>query len=387
MSWFSKLLKGAASIASVIPGVGTVGGAAINGISGIIDGVSGEKDANAAINAQMRIAKAQIAAQQEANRKNIEFQREANEQNLAQQLTINQQNLDFNREINSLMRRDSQHAISDKRLDMARAGYSAADPSLQGFSAASLSAPSLSAATMDAPHVEPDFTPGAASAAASSLQSRSGLMSTLSQLAVDRANARAQNANAHGAEIDNNYREAFNQLRNEELQVNINNLIVTRNLTVEQANNLVAQTANIEKSTELLGEQVEQAKFTTSKQKEEFLERINNLKAQTALISSQTKLTDVQKDIAKFEKELKQLEVHYGKLGINFNSSDMLSSIARLVAAPNAKETVPIIFRYLTDTLGELAKAVVKLPIEASKAVVEGVVDGVKSNVGTLFGD
>lgn len=339
MGLFSDLLKAANPLSWV--------GDIIGGAGSLIAGNQANKNA-------AHLVDKQIAAQREANQANIASQEKINAANVAMQREINQQNIDFSREINSIMRRDNQNAISDKRADLMRAGYSTADPSMQGFSAATLTSPDLGAATQIAPMVQPEFTPSMASTLIqsknSSIDNISKIVNTLSQFDLARANAKKTNLDS---KLLSSQMNALIDTANQ----NLKNLKEQGRLTANQADVAAQELLNLGLSFQSLQETVKQEQFKTSKQQELFTQTIDNMSRQAELWTAETDVKKVQKEILDLQKRYESVVADLAEKGVDFKASDPFTAILKILLSPDADKIFPTI----VDNL----KSIIKTGIEA----------------------
>nr|CDL65704.1 unnamed protein product [uncultured bacterium] len=339
MSFFSDLIKSANPISWI--------GDAIGGVGSLIAGNKANKSA-------AHLADKQIAAQREANQANIASQERINAANVAMQRDINQQNVDLTRELNSIMRRDNQNAISDKRADLMRAGYSTADPSMQGFSAASLISPDLGSVTQSAAMVQPEFTPSMASTLIQSKNSTidnvSKIVNTLSQFDLARANAKKTN-------LDSKLLSAQMNTLIDTANQNLKNLQEQGRLTTKQVDLASQEFLNLGLSFQALAETVKQEQFKTSKQQELFTQTIDNMSRQAEAWTSETDLNKARKDILELQKRYESVVADLAEKGVDFKASDPFSAILKILLSPDSEKIFPTI----VDNL----KSIIKTGIEA----------------------
>lgn len=326
--------------------------------------------------------KRQVNAAILANRENIDSQERINNQNVALQDYINQQNIDAAEHINSLMRYDSKHAISDKKSDLIRAGYSAADPSLQGFSAANLSQPQLEAATMQAPRVEPTYTAATAQTELNSINSIISAAKLSSEVSLMQAQAKSQNANATGQEIDNAWKDVQNQAKLQESYARIRDLVTHGDVNENTAKQILISTDKLQSEVDIFKETFKQEKFKTEHQQEEFTNRMNQLKASVVDLNASAGLKDSQKALTRVEKELMSIKKMYADVGINFDDNSIIGSLAKLVHAGKSAEVTHEIVQMCKDILSQLWTETKSI----GSPIVEGAKKAGKKVVETLGG-
>lgn len=322
-----------------------IGGA--TGISSIIDAGT----AVAGLISGNKSEKRQIAAQQQVNAANVAAQERINQRNIASQERINQQNLDFAQNINDIMRYDNKHAISDKKTDLQRSGYSAADPNLQGFSAATLTQPQLTAPQSIAPHVEPEYN---AQMASSKLNSILGLRNAASEISLLKAQAKSQNANATGQEIDNAWKDVQNQAQLQESYARIRDLVTHGDVNVNTAKQLLVGTDKLQSEIDLLKETIQQQRFTSEHQQEEFTNRMNQLRASVNDLNASAGLKQSQKALTDVEKQIADIKKMYADVGINFDDNSIIGSLARLIHAGKSAELTHELVKMVKDIVSQL---------------------------------
>lgn len=313
--------------------------------------------------------KRQIAAQQQANQANIASQERINQRNIASQEKINQQNLDFAQNINDIMRYDSKHAISDKKTDLQRAGYSAADPSLQGFSAATLAQPQLEAPQSVAPQVEPEYN---ASMASSKLNSILGLRGAATEIALMKAQAKSQNANATGQEIENAWKDVEHKTGLAMVNQNLTNAVKEGRIKELTATRMLLDMEQIQSQTDILEEELKQKKFATEHQAEQYLASLSNLQASTTDLLSSAGLKDKQRAVAEFELQIKKVEAEMAKFGINFNDNSVFGTMLKLAHTGHLSTLTDDVLGSIGDVImnviERLAK-VIKVPQQRGAAL------------------
>lgn len=294
----------------------------------------------------------------------IASQEKMNEQNVASQEKINQQNIDFQQGINNMMRSDAQNAISIKKRDLQNAGYSTADPNQQGFANAQLGSPELTA-----PQVESEFNPAMAQ---QELDARKGLVGsilegarTFSDIELNKALARANNANATGQEIENMFKEAKEAKSYEALIEYVNNLKKEGVLKTLTAGKIAQEVESIEQTTKLIAEQVRTQQFINMWKPEEIQRNLKQMDAEyektmkiISNIEADTDVKKIEKDIKKLEKDIKGIEKMYAELGINWNSNDTISSLLRICTSEKGYTVIPRVVTFIKETLSETFTAI-----------------------------
>lgn len=351
-------------LASSMPsGISSLAGTAINGIGSIIGGIN--------------------------TNKMIKAQKEMNQQNIASQERINQQNIDFQKGINDIMRHDANNAISIKKQDMINAGYSTADPNMQGNAIAQLGSPQL-----QAPQVESEFNADMANyqqnAISSFGQSLLDNANTLSQIALQKAQSREYNTNADYREkemawydvnssvalknsiADLNLRVQQGDLNKQQLEIGEANLNLLKSqftylgeqifsLKVEneyKRDNIIESLNYLRKSIVKLDSEIikniEESK--TEKHKRNYYDSQSNLAHEQALTESHKRdmydaqtdnyysssaesranaaKTWIEKDIKEFEKDISFIKRHFAFMGINFDSSNLMSIVEQNANSP-----------------------------------------------------
>lgn len=307
-------------------------------------------------------SKAQRKSNERMNAANIAAQERINKANIDNQNRINQQNIDFQKDINSIMRNDSLNAISNKKADLARAGYSTAAPDLQGFQTANLSSPNQVMATQQAAMQSPNVDGSVVGSMLSGINGMTtGIQSTAklaSEIALNKANAKSANANATGQEIDNGFKAAQNEAQLEQIYANIDDMVASKELKRSQAVKVYKDVDIVSSQIELLGEQIKQAKFTSEHQLEQFTNEMNRLVADTLNLKASAKKSDSETAINKVSKQIKDIEFKFAKLGINFNSNDYVSALARIVMSPDSAKIIPALTDFISNSFGALLDSV-----------------------------
>lgn len=274
----------------------------------------------------LRTLKKQVKANQQANAmnyalglKNIEMEKATNEQN--KYLTT--------------------HAAEISRASLKRAGYSVADPQQSGYSPATMVAPHNDATMI------PDVNPSAIGFGNVLTSGASDFAKSISEIMLQKANARASNANARGSEIDNDYKAAMNQATVDSIKQQIEASKASQHLNEKQVEKLNSDI-------DLLSTQIESAKTSLSMQKfdskmqlpryqrevQEQLARIANIRSDT--------------DIKKIDKEMKRVELSFIRLGLSPSDTSVFGTIARIAAAPGGKELLPKLTGMVVNTFSQI---------------------------------
>lgn len=318
MSWLKTALKAFTNPIGTLIDAGT----------SIIGGLLGKSSASDTNRTNERIANAQIESQKSINADNLAMQQQINAANLAHQQDINKQNIALARETNALERRDARNAISDKKMDLIRAGYSTADPTLQGFSAAALSAPRVEATKQEAMQQEVPFN---ASLAASLIGANTALSNrrmewakAMSDMALQRAQSANLRADTTGKEIDNKYKDAEHVAALEKVNAEIENIKADTKIKEQQKENLRAEFDKLKMDYKIAGEEYKQAKFKTDHQSELFTEELNLIKANVASVETEN-------DIKKLEKEILGFKRDAEKAGIPTESNNFWNTLVRML--------------------------------------------------------
>lgn len=302
--------------------------------------------------------------QQKLTKQMIASQEKMNQQNVASQEKINQQNIDFQQGINNMMRSDAQNAISIKKRDLQNAGYSTADPNQQGFANAQLGSPELTA-----PQVESEFNPAMAQ---QELDARKGLVGSIlegarafSDIELNKALARANNANATGQEIENMFKEAKEAKSYEQLVETVKNLQKEGVIKTVTAGKIAQEIESIEQTTNLISEQVRTQQFINMWKPEEIKRNLKQMDAtynktmkEIDNIQSDTDVKKVEKNIKGLEKDLKEIEKMYAELGINWNSNDTVSSLLRIATSEKGYTLIPRIIGFIKESITETILAI-----------------------------
>lgn len=356
--------------------------AGISAAGGLIGGLFGGFSSK-------KIAKMQTAAAKEMNERNIASQEAINAANVASAERINQMQIDFQQGINDMMRYDSKHAISDKKADLIRAGYSMSDPSLQGFSAASLGGISPQMAQQVAPQVQSEFD---GSAAANSIASRNssinailGAASTASTIALQKAQARSQNASATGQELDNAWKNVQNQAALEETYGRIAKLVSDKKVSENTAAKVLKEIDLFGKQIEIAEENIAQLKFTTAHQAEQFKAQIDNLRAATDDLVASKDLKEQQSAVAKAQAAYQNIKNEFARVGINFDDNNTLSSLLKLAHKGQARLLTSEVFTAIGDIVRGFGDAVAQPISDMLAALGAAAVNGTKKAVKAIF--
>lgn len=300
----------------------------------------------------------QIAAQKEMNQFNVDAQKAINAANIASQEKINQQQIDFQRDINSIMRHDSKHAISDKRADLMRAGYSTADPSNTGFSAASLGSPSLTAPQAIAPQVASEFTPEMAAnsilAKNSAIGNAAQIAQTMTDIALKRAQSGKTRAELEGITKSNAWIDLMNNATYANILEHTETLHQQGKVSSKQAEVLTNELTAFDTNFKLLKEQLFEAQERNKVLPDMLREQLNEVVARVANININTDVKSVEKEILGIRKDFDQLKYDLAKLGVNFDSNDLFSSMVRLFTAKNSKALIPTVANGIKEMFSSL---------------------------------
>lgn len=327
MSWFSNIIK---SVGSVFTAANPI----ISGLSSIVSPIIGAVESNQSSKDAARLQREQIAAQQQMNADNLAYQREANAANIASQEKINQQNIDFQREINDIMRSDSLNAVSNKRADLMRAGYSSADPSLSGFSTATLTAPTLTAPYQEPLHTESNFDSSMAAnvinARQARLSSSMDILKTIGELTNKFSNTRKQAADSLWQEYRNSFANQYIDAELTQMGETATAAYHSGVLSRKQAERIGLDIDNFDIIVRQMQAQASILEFQSESQHEEFSKRMSHLTSQINDLNASADLKVIEKDFRELEKEIKSIEKDYAEVGINFSSNDIVSSALRM---------------------------------------------------------
>ena len=317
------IAKGLAGVASLIPGVGGIVSSALNSI---IDELDKSSSFGASSKHSMRIAQMQMQSNQQMNAANI-----------ASQEKINQQMIDFQKDVNAIMRYDSKHAISDKKADLMRAGYSTANPEMTGFSAASLGAPALTS-----PHVESEFDSGALIGA---FDSFTKMNESLAHIGLMRAQSASTQVATEGARIDNLYKDVEHLLGQQKLGEDIKSAVANRELTEKQGRKVLKEIEVAEQQRLNFVEAVKAAKFDNEHRQERFDAEMRESQARINEIAAKVDVLGVEKAIKELDKEIREIEKKLQSYGISPSGTDFFSAIMRVIHSP---EGLPFLSSALT---------------------------------------
>lgn len=317
------IAKGLAGVASLIPGVGGIVSSALNSI---IDELDKSSSFGASSKHSMRIAQMQMQSNQQMNAANI-----------ASQEKINQQMIDFQKDVNAIMRYDSKHAISDKKADLMRAGYSTANPEMTGFSAASLGAPALTA-----PHVASEFDSGALIGA---FDSFTKMNESLAHIGLMRAQSASTQVATEGARIDNLYKDVEHLLGQQKLGEDIKSAVANRELTEKQGRKVLKEIEVAEQQRLNFVEAVKAAKFDNEHRQERFDAEMRESQARINEIAAKVDVLGVEKAIKELDKEIREIEKKLQSYGISPSGTDFFSAIMRVIHSP---EGLPFLSSALT---------------------------------------
>lgn len=356
---------------------------------GFFDAISGFGDLISGRSSQRKITQMQIDASKEMNERNVAAQEAINAANVASAEKINQSQIDFQQGINDMMRYDSKHAISDKKADLIRAGYSMADPSLQGFSAASLGGISPQMAQQVAPQVQSEFD---GSAAANSIAARNSSInailsaaSTASTIALQKAQTRSQNANATGQELENVWTDVKNQAALEETYGRIAKLVADKKVSDNTAAKVLKEIDLFDKQIEIAIENIAQLKFTTAHQAEQFKAQIDNLRAATDDLIASKDLKEQQAAVAKAQAAYQEIKNEFARVGINFDDNNVLSSLLKLAHKGQARLLTNEVFAAIGDIVAGFGDSIAQPIADMLEALGSAAVRGTKKAVKAVF--
>lgn len=352
--------------------IGQLGSGLISGIGSLFGSKSSSKEA-------AKIQREQIQAAREMNDTNVALQREINANNIAHQKEINDQNIGFQKEINDLMRWDNKHAISDKRQDLMRAGYSTADPSMSGFTAASLGAPDLGAPQEVAPQVANEYDSSSASnvisAKRSSIQNYTDMLQTFADVALKRAQTTKVENESDALRKTNSFIEVEKNLALKQVAQSIENMVAAKELTLKQAEVITNELQTFGVKFDLLKEDLAAAKARNEVLPEQLRAELDQTIAHVAEINVSTDLKHVEKDLAIIRKDMDNIRLMFARMGIRFDSDNIVDSLARMFASPDAAKLMPKImagvkemFSSLVETLNPFDKVVETVKENTKKA-------------------
>lgn len=355
----------------------TIVGQGIGAVGGLFSSLFGN-------NSQKHAQERAIAAQREANSLNRAMTERINQQQIASQEKINQQQIDFQNRINDLMRFDASHAISNKKLDLQRAGYSTADPSMSGFQSASLGSPSLGVPNLNVPHVDPEFTQQGVSniisGQRSTVQSVTDLLKLSSEIALNKARSKEADAGASLKEKEAAWSEALSSAKLSLINNQADVMLKDGQLKQGQFDFITAETRKLGSEMEILFEQVQQAKFVTKHQEERFNKDMAELDSKINELDASANEHDVRASLGEIEKRIKTVEATMAEFGVNFNGSSVFDTIARLVVSPNGKDFIPKLQDFLSTVIKDLINLVNPFN-DGTKGVGRAVKNEVKQRV------
>lgn len=364
MGFFDSLFKGVTKVLNPVSLVGDIIGA---GTSMIANNQSNKYAAH--------MADKQIAAQQQMNERNVQAVERANAANIASQEKINQSQIDFQKDINSIMRHDSKHAISDKRADLMRAGYSTADPSMSGFTAASLSSPTLTAPQVTPAQVESEFTPQMAAqsiiAKNSSIANAASMAKTLADVSLARAQKQKTTAETQGIVKNNAW---IDLEKNAAYAVMLENLEIatqTGKLKQKEVDMITNELSTFNTRFDLLKEQLSSLQIQNSSLDERLRADLSHTLAQVADVNEAKNNKVREGKLLDIDKDLKEIQVKFAKMGINFNASDLFSSIARIAASGCPEEVMSTIMQGIGEMVSGSISGVIDGAVSASGKVIK----------------
>ena len=344
MSFFSSLFKGITKVLNPVSLVGDILGA---GTSLIANNQSNKYASH--------MTDKQIAAQQQMNDRNVQAIEQANAANIASQEKINQSQIDFQKDINSIMRHDAKHAISDKRADLMRSGYSTADPNLSGFTAASLSSPSLTAPNVIPAQVESEFTPQMAAqsiiAKNSSISNAASMAKTLADVSLARAQRQKTSAETQGIVKNNAWIDLEKNASYATMLENLEIAAQTGRLKQKEVDMITNELSAFETRFSLLKEELSSLRIQNSSLEERLRADLSHTLAQIADVTEAKNNKVREGELLDLDKALKQIEVKFAKMGINFNGSDLFSSIARIAGSDCPEEVMSTIMQGICEMI------------------------------------
>lgn len=316
----------------------------------------------------------QIAAQQQMNERNVQAVERANAANIASQEKINQSQIDFQKDINSIMRHDAKHAISDKRADLMRAGYSTADPSLSGFSAASLSSPTLTAPQVIPAQVESEFSPQVAAqsiiAKNSSISNAVSMAKTLSDIALARAQRQKTSAETEGIVKNNAWIDLEKNASYATMLENLEIATQTGKLKQKEVDMITNELSTFETRFSLLKEELSSLRIQNSSLDERLRAELSHTLAQVADVTEAKNNKVREGKLLDLDKDLKQIEVKFAKMGINFSASDLFSSIARIAGSDCPDEVMSTIMQGISKMVTGTISGLIDGASSAGKSIV-----------------
>lgn len=307
-------------------------------------------------------AKRQIEAQKEMNERNVQAQLDMNAANIKNQNDINASQLAHADKINELMRWDSKHAISDKKADMARAGYSTADPNMQGFSAAALTNPQQVMATQEAPHVESEYNQAASDSIMAGLSSLSSVPKLISDIDLQKAMSLQANSNATGQDIENAWADYKNSMLLATAYKNLDLMASQEDVNSASIEKMRVEMDNIRADTDTLVEGLTTIRFNNSKlakrfemEVQTFRSNLAKLRSDIALNGSQIKLNNSNSAYVAAQTSYQSIVNTFASHGITM-SGDLFNSIGRLVYSKNGKQVTTDIIDYALSSISTASK-------------------------------
>lgn len=347
--------------------LGKIGGAIFKGVTApaslVIDAgkaVAGLVSNNQANKTASHLTDKQISAQKEANQYNIQAQKDINASNILSQEKINQKNIDIAKELNALARRDAQHAISDKRTDLMRAGYSSASPDLSGFSPASLTSPQLTAPQSVAPQMQPEFTPEIAStlinSRSTSISSMAEIAKTLTDIDLARAQKQKTNAETQGILKNNAWIDLEKNASYANMLEQTEKLVQDQKVSEATALFIIDNTKKCNAEIDLLKVNLESAKITNSQLADRLKAELAEVNAHVKSLNAGTDLAKSQKELNDIKKEFETIVNRYAKMGINFNSGSFISQLGALLTSEAPAGLVNSAIDAISSALGAIVE-------------------------------
>lgn len=302
-----------------------------------------------------------------------------NAQNVAAQERINQSQLDFSNNINDIMRSDSHNAISLKKSDLQRAGYSAADPSLQGFTAASLSQPSLTA-----PQVTSNFDSGVADSLirgkSSALDNMTKIAQVMTDISLKRAQSKKTQVETQGIVKNNAWIDLEKNAAYSVTLETLENLAKEGKIKDYQAQEMANELQTFNTRFDTLKAQLEGIQITNKHLDEQFRSSIAEVLARTANIKADTSNKNIQRDLLRLDKDMKEIEFKFAKLGIDFHANDLFSSIAKISVSGAGPEVVSSVMTAVDQIIGTLVEGLWNGTKEVGNRVLNTLSSGVFNN-------
>lgn len=263
----------------------------------------------------------------------IKAQKQMNKDNIAAQERINQANIDNTNHINDLMRHDTHNAVNYRKQDLINSGYSTANPNMDASQSASLSVPQLTA-----PHSESVMTPDAAA-------SFNGIVPNLLNAALIKAQTRETNAKADIDEKEAAWTDVKLKAEYDNLLQQTDNLKKDGVLKSYQSSAIRKGIDKTNQEIELLIEQTWSAQLENKFKPDIMIKTIQTMDKTLSEIDSRisvnnadAKLKGQQFEIGEFEKEIREVEANFAKMGVNFNGQSILDTCMRLAASPKSHE-------------------------------------------------